>query len=75
MNITDLKKGEGAKIAKIELSADLCERLKMLNVYAGERVRLLKVAPFKAGYLLSAGSIRLAVGKNIARNIFVERNE
>lgn len=75
MNITDLKKGERAKVLGFELSNDLCERLKMLNVYKGEHVRMLKVSPFKAGYLLSAGSIRLAVGKNIAGCIFVEREE
>lgn len=75
MNVTDLKKGEEAKVLGLELTADLRERLKMLNVYAGAGVRLVKVAPFGAGYLLSAGSIRLAVGKSIAQNIFVEREE
>ena len=75
MNVPELKKGEEAKVMGLELAADLRERLKMLNVYAGAGVRLVKVAPFGAGYRLYAGSIRLAVGKSIARNIFVEREE
>lgn len=72
MNITDLVKGQKAIISNIKLSAKLCERLKMLNVYNGATVQLIKVAPFRSGYLLNAGSVRLAVGKSVALNIFVE---
>ena len=73
MDITDLKTGEGAEVAALELPADLCERLKMLGVYTGAYVRLLKIAPMRAGFLLSAGAIRVAVGKSVAVKIIVRR--
>lgn len=75
MRIIDLSKGEKATVLNVDLPEKLCERLKMLNVYSGAQITLLKTAPFKTGYLLSAGSVRLAVGKNVANNIYIERQE
>lgn len=44
----------------------------MLNVFAGARVRMLRLAPFGGGFMLEAGGVRLAVRRSVAEAIDVE---
>ena len=55
------------------LSADappaLAERLRMLNLSAGRRVRVLRRAPFGGGVMLDAEGVRLALRPSLARRV------
>ncbi|HIY78759.1 MAG TPA: ferrous iron transport protein A [Candidatus Borkfalkia excrementavium] len=75
MKLSELKAGESAVVQKTCLPEPLAERLAALNVRRESRVRLLRRAPFGGGYMLEAGGVRLALRKNLADKIDVEREE
>ena len=75
MKLSELKVGESAVVQKTCLPEPLAERLAALNVRSESRVRLLRRAPFGGGYMLEAGGVRLALRKNLADKIDVEREE
>lgn len=49
------------------------ERLRMLNVGVGAKIRLLKNSFFGRTYLIEADGVRLGLRRSVAEKIFVER--
>lgn len=71
--LNELKAGECAVVVKIETDKDVRERLKMLNVFVGAKVRMVKTAFFKSTFLIEADGVRVGMRKNPAEKIFVVR--
>ena len=71
MTVCDLKRGERALVLSVAADAPLRERLTILGVYAGARVRLLKVSLFRRTFLLATQSGRVALGSSVAAGVRV----
>ena len=73
MNVTDLKRSERAIVTSVEVSPQLKERLRTLNVRPGGVIRILKVSFFKKTYLLQAGGSRVALSREVAHCVYVRK--
>ena len=58
-------------MVKIETDKDVKERLKMLNIFVGAKVRMAKTAFFKSTFLIEADGVRAGMRKNPAEKIWV----
>lgn len=67
--------GERARIVKIDSVPEVRERLKMLNVFPGSEIRLLKTVFFRRTFLLEADGVRLGLRRDLAKKIFVRREK
>lgn len=72
MKLSELSVGRCGVVTAVRTQKNLAARLQMLNVSAGARVRLLRLAPFGGGFMLEAGGVRLAVRRSVAEAIDVE---
>ena len=75
MTLNSLKIGEYAKVKRVSTDGLTRERLKMLNVFVGAKIRLLKSSFFGRTYLIVADGVRLGIRKSTAEKILVEPNE
>ncbi len=73
MNILDLQIGDRAKVKKIDAPSDLKRRLISFGVIKGAEVRLLATAPAKSTIEIEVGKMKIALRKEEARKIEVER--
>lgn len=73
MSVFDLRAGESAKISSVDLCGAEAKRLFSLGVKKGVRVTVLAFSLFKSAALLSVPPVRVALRKNIALKISVER--
>lgn len=71
MNVCDLKRGECALVLSVSAEPAIRERLRVLGVYHGARVKLLKTSLFKKTFLLATGTGRAALGKSVASEVEV----
>ena len=72
MTVCDMKTGEEGIIERVELSREVCERLRYLGASAGGRLTLLKRI-FKKTYLIHARSAKIAIGREVAEGIIICR--
>lgn len=73
MKVSEMKAGESARVIAVAAEKKAAERLKMLNVYEGARITLVRRAPFGGGVMLEAGGVRLACGEKLAEGISVAK--
>lgn len=73
MKLTDLKRGEKAKIIKIGKIGDLKKRLVDMGVTSGEIIKLERDAPLGDPQQYIIKGTGIAIRKEDARNIEVER--
>ena len=73
MKVSEMKAGESARVIAVAAEKKAAERLKMLNVYVGARITLVRRAPFGGGVMLEAGGVRLACGEKLAEGISVAK--
>lgn len=71
MNLAELKRGDNAVVLRVGLEPSVCARLRSLNVYPNAKISLVKVSLFKKTYLVAAGSLLVAMRKEIAEGIRV----
>lgn len=69
MKLDKAECGKTYRILSVNVPPALAERLRMLNVAAGRRVRLLRRAPFGGGLMLDAEGVRLAVRPSLAQAV------
>ena len=72
MTVFDLKKGEVAKIEKINIEGGARERLSALGIKEGEKIEVLSFSLFRSSVLLSIGAVRVGIRKSLATKIFVK---
>lgn len=73
MKLNDLKKGESAKIIKIGSVGELKKRLIDMGVTAGELIKLERNAPLGDPQEYIIKSTGIAIRKQDAENIIVEK--
>jgi len=73
MKLTDLKRGEKAKIIKIGKIGDLKKRLVDMGVTSGEIIKLERDAPLGDPQQYIIKGTGIAIRKEDAKNIEVER--
>ena len=69
MKLSELKAGECAEIFSVSAPEPVRARLSRLGISAGQRVRLLRRAPFGGGLLLEAGGSRIALRAGLAAGV------
>ena len=72
MTVFDLKKGESAKIEKINIEGGARARLYSLGVKEGAKIEVLSYSLFRSSVLLMAGAVRVGIRKSLATKIFVK---
>ncbi len=73
MDLTVLKRGERGVVTTVELSPQIRERLRTLNIRPGGVVHVLKVSFFKKTYLIQAMGSRVALSKEVAACVRVRK--
>ena len=73
MNVLDLQIGEHAKVKKISASSDLKRRLISFGVIKGADLQLLATAPAKSTVEIEVGKMKIALRKEEAKKIEVEK--
>ncbi len=69
MTVFDLKAGESAEIARINLSGAAMARLKALGICDGARITVLSYSLFKSSALVSCAAVRVGIRKKLAEKI------
>ncbi len=72
VSITNLKRNEKGKISFIRGDYKVIRRLMDMGITIGAEVSVLEVAPFKGPVELLVRGSHLALGRDIAKNVFVE---
>ncbi len=75
MTVFDLKKGENAKIERINIEGGARARLNALGVKEGEGIEVLSYSLFRSSVLISVGAVRIGIRKSLASRIFVIKEE
>ena len=70
MTVCDLKRGEAALVLSVGEEGALRERLRVLGIYAGARVELLRTSRRKTFLLLTACG-KAALGRSVAEGVRV----
>ena len=73
MNLAQIKKGESAVIIRVDAERGVRERLRMLNVFPGSEVRVVRHSLFRSSLMLEVGGIRLGLRRELAEHIGVLR--
>ncbi len=72
VSITNLKKHENGKVSFIRGDYKVIRRLMDMGITIGAIISVLEIAPFKGPVELLVRGSNLALGRNIAKNVFVE---
>ena len=75
MTVFDLKKGEIAKIGKINIEGGARARLSALGIKEGEEVEVLSFSLFRSSVLLAVGAVRIGIRRSLASKIFVKKED
>ena len=74
VDLTSISCGEDATIVAINTELELQGRLMGLGLFVGSRIRLFRGGPGKRGpLLLGIGNTRLALSRDVAKKILVEK--
>ncbi|HII83671.1 MAG TPA: metal-dependent transcriptional regulator [Methanobacterium subterraneum] len=72
VSITDMKKKERGKVSFIRGDYKVIRRLMDMGITMGAEISILEVAPFKGPVEVLVRGSNLALGRDIAKNVFVE---
>lgn len=72
VSVTNMKKNENGKVSFIRGDYKVIRRLMDMGITIGAEVSVLEVAPFKGPVELLVRGSNLALGRDIAKNVFVE---
>ncbi len=70
--LSDLKTGEKGKVAWLRLPEDTAARLRILGLWHGKEITLLKRSFFSRTFLISTENGRVGLRRNTAEKIFLE---
>lgn len=72
MTVFDLKKGDCARVTRVNTDGGARSRMDALGLVAGARIEVLGYSLFRSGVLISFGGVRLGMRKKVAETIEVE---
>ncbi len=70
--LSDLKTGEKGKVAWLRLPAETAARLRILGLWHGKEITLLKRSFFARTFLISTEDGRVGLRRKTAEKIFLE---
>ncbi|MGN0822804.1 MAG: ferrous iron transport protein A [Candidatus Gallimonas sp.] len=71
MTLSDLNRGDRAVVMRTDVTPALRERLRALNVFPNSKISVLKVSIFRKTFLIAAGSVKVAIRREVASAIRV----
>jgi Fe2+ transport system protein FeoA len=72
MQLTDIKTEIWVRLIGIEGQDGAEQKLAQFGLFTGDRVRVVRRAPFGGPLLLEAGGREIAIGQQLAQRILVE---
>ncbi|MEI7848100.1 MAG: FeoA family protein [Chloroflexota bacterium] len=75
MRLIEVDEGIWVKVIGFDGEAKFQDRLLHHGLYPGDLARILRVAPMNGPFLVEVSGRELAIGRDVARKILVERNE
>ena len=75
MVLLDVKKGDWARVLRLNGGAGLEDKLTQHGLYPGDCVRVLRAAPMGGPLLVDVHGREIALGRGIAEKILVEESE
>ncbi len=75
MVLLDIKKGDWARVLRLDGGTGLEDKLTQHGLYPGDCVRVLRAAPMGGPLLVDVHGREIALGRGIAKKILVEESE
>lgn len=72
MNILDIQNGQWVKVVDFRGGRGMEARLSQLGFLPGNKIRVIRMAPFKGPLLIEVEGREIVLGRGVARNILVE---
>ncbi|HKZ43919.1 MAG TPA: FeoA family protein [Anaerolineales bacterium] len=74
IELIKLQVNEKARIVSFDGGHQLALKLRQYGLFVGDRVRIVRSAPFNGPILIESNGREIALGKGIAGKIMVEKN-
>ena len=75
MVLLDVKKGDRVRVLRLDGGANLQDKLTQHGLYPGDCICVVRTAPMGGPLLVNVNGREIALGRGIARKIFVEESE
>jgi ferrous iron transport protein A len=72
MNILDIKNGQWVTVVDFHEGMGMETRLSQLGFLPGNKIRIIRAAPFHGPLLIEVGGREIVLGRGIARKILVK---
>ena len=72
ISLTEIKVGKKAIIMEVRGGKTFKHRLESLNLRPGKKIKKVSSAPFKGPVVVEIGECKIAIGRKMASNIWVE---
>jgi ferrous iron transport protein A len=72
MDILQIENGRWVKVVDFRIGRGLEARLSQLGFLPGNKIRVIRSAPFKGPLLIEVEGREIVLGRSVARNILVE---
>jgi ferrous iron transport protein A len=72
MNILEVENGHWARVINLHGGCALASRLSQMGFLPGNKIRVIRAAPFKGPVLLEVEGREIVLGRGVARQILVE---
>jgi len=72
ITLVELKNGKKAIIQKIEGGPGLKNRLEVMNIREGKKIRKTCTAPLRGPIVLEIDGCKMAIGRGMAKKVWVE---
>lgn len=72
MHLSELISGNCARLVSVEGGKRLTSILRQYGFYPGERIRILRIAPFNGPVLVEINQREVALGRKVAGQVLVE---
>ena len=74
MNILDIQNGQWVEVVGFHGGRGMQARLSQLGFLPGNKIRVIRSAPFKGPLLIEVEGREIVLGRGVARHILVERH-
>ena len=75
MVLLDVKKGDLVRVLRLDGGSGLEDKLTQHGIYPGDCIRVLREAPLGGPLLVDVHGREIALGRGVAKKIFVEDKE
>jgi len=72
MNILEIENGRWVKVVDFRGGRGIETRLSQMGFLPGNKIRVIRAAPFKGPLLIEVEGREIVLGRGVARNVLVE---